>query len=77
MMYKGQAIQVLNDQLRSASSTSDEAIAGVVHLMLDEWYWGHVDDLQAHLRGLTEMVRLRGGFNDLGPHGLISKLAIR
>jgi hypothetical protein len=76
MAHKGQAIRMLNDHLRSSKSTSDEAIIGVLQLILDEWYWGETHDLQAHLRGLREMIRLRGGFRNLGMHGLLTKLAI-
>ena len=76
MAHKGQAIRMLNDHLRSKSSTSDEAITAVIQLILDEWYWGETGDLRAHLRGLREMIRLRGGLRNLGMHGMISKLAL-
>jgi hypothetical protein len=76
MSYKGESIQLLNDHLRSKSAPSDEAVVAVVQLILDEWCWGETDDLQAHLCGLAEMIRLRDGFRNLGLHGLISKLAI-
>ncbi|KAK4209202.1 oleate activated transcription factor 3 [Rhypophila decipiens] len=76
MAHKGHAIKLLNEHLRSRSSTSDEGIAGVVQLIVNEWYWGDPNDLRAHLRGLREMIKLRGGFRTLGLHGLISKLAI-
>lgn len=74
---KGYTIRMLNDLLRSEhSGTSDEVIAGITHLLSDEWFWGARDDLQAHLRGLRELVRIRGGFNTLGLGGLLSKTAI-
>ncbi|KAM7199505.1 oleate activated transcription factor 3 [Naviculisporaceae sp. PSN 640] len=76
MAHKGHAIKLLNEHLRSRASTSDEGIAGVVQLIVNEWYWGDTNDLRAHLRGLREMIKLRGGFRTLGLHGLISKLAI-
>ncbi|KAL1881449.1 hypothetical protein VTK73DRAFT_3734 [Phialemonium thermophilum] len=76
MAHKGQAIRLLNDHLRSEFPSSDEAIAAVIQLIVNEWYWGDTTDLRAHLRGLHEMVRLRGGFQNLGLEGLISKLAI-
>jgi hypothetical protein len=76
MAHKGQAIRMLNDHLRSKSSTSDEAITAVIQLIMDEWYWGETGDLRAHLRGLREMIRLRGGLRNLGMNGMISKLAI-
>lgn len=76
MAHKGQAIGLLNEHIHSQSCLSDEAIAGITQLILDEWYWGETNDLRAHLRGLREMIRLRGGFRSLGLHGLISKMAI-
>jgi hypothetical protein len=75
---KGRAIHMLNEHLRSQPmQTSDAAVAGVVQLIVDEWYWGETADLNAHLRGLREMIRLRGGFHNLGMHGLLAKLVIR
>lgn len=74
--YKCRAIEMLKDHLQSTGSTTDEAIAGVMQVMLNEWYWGNTDDLRAHLTGLREMVRLRGGFATLGLGGLLAKLVI-
>ena len=76
MSHKGQAIRMLNDHLRSKSSTSDEAITAVIQLIMDEWYWGDTGDLRAHLRGLREMIRLRGGLRSLGLNGMVAKLAV-
>ncbi|EOO03543.1 hypothetical protein UCRPA7_970 [Phaeoacremonium minimum UCRPA7] len=76
MSHKGLAIRMLNEHLRSKSSTTDVAISAVTQLILDEWYWGEASDLRAHLRGLREMIRLRGGFRNLGMDGIIAKLVI-
>ncbi|TLS28232.1 hypothetical protein PpBr36_01535 [Pyricularia pennisetigena] len=78
MAHKGLAIRMLNELLRSTSdSTSDEAIAAVVQMILGEWYWGDSsNDLQAHLRGLREMIRLRGGIHNLGMEGFVGKLVV-
>ncbi|KAK0745415.1 hypothetical protein B0T21DRAFT_381415 [Apiosordaria backusii] len=76
MAHKGQVIELMNMQLSSQLPTSDEGITGVIQLVLNEWHWGNEPDLRAHLRGLREMIRIRGGFRTLGLHGLISKLAI-
>lgn len=76
MGYKNQAISMLNEHLWSDSCSSDETIAAHTQLILNEWYWGAAGDLGAHLRGLREMVRVRGGFRSLGLHGLIAKMAI-
>lgn len=76
MSHKCRAIRMLNEHLQVRGSTTDEAIASVMQLMLNEWYWGDADDLMAHLSGLREMVRLRGGFANLGLGGLLAKLVI-
>lgn len=53
---------MLNEMLRSEeNSTRDETIAAVVYLTTNEWYWGINDNVQAHLRGLRQLVDLRGG----------------
>jgi hypothetical protein len=36
--HKGHVIKLLNEHIRSQLSTSDEAIAGVVQLVVVEWY---------------------------------------
>lgn len=77
MAYKGKAIHMLNENLRSQQHQTDDAvIAGVIQLILDEWYWGDTDDLKAHMRGLREMIRIRGGFQYLGMDGLLAKMVI-
>lgn len=85
--HKGRAIDMLDTQLHGGSaasgeggpaptSTSDDAITAVIQLVMDEWYWGQTQNLHAHLRGLREMIRLRGGLRNLGMDGLVSKLAM-
>ncbi|KAK0670581.1 hypothetical protein QBC41DRAFT_221525 [Cercophora samala] len=76
MAQKSQVFELVNMHLSSQLSTSDEGITGVIQLVLNEWHWGNDGDLRAHLSGLREMIRVRGGFRTLGLHGLISKLAI-
>lgn len=76
MTRKGDAICMLETHLRTMGSTTDEAIAGVMQLILNEWYWGGRKELEAHLGGLREMVRSRGGLANLGLSGLLAKLII-
>ncbi|KAK4104345.1 hypothetical protein N658DRAFT_466451 [Parathielavia hyrcaniae] len=78
MAHKGHVIKLLNEHIRSQLSAGDEIIAGVVQLAVAEWYvlWGNTYDLRAHLCGLRDMIKCRGGIRTLGLHGLISKLAI-
>lgn len=76
MMRKGAAIHMLKTHLRTTGSTTDEAIAGVTQLILNEWHWGDRKELEAHFGGLREMVRSRGGLSNLGLGGLLSKLVM-
>lgn len=76
MGHKGFAIKLLNDHIRSRSPPTDEGITGVIQLVVDEWLWGDPRNLHTHLRGLRELIRIKGGFRYLGLHGLIGKLAI-
>lgn len=78
MAHKGKAIRMLNESLRSQThQTGDAAIAGVVQLIVDEWYWGETHDLHMHMMGLKDMIRIRGGFQNLGMDGLLAKMVIR
>ncbi|KAF4625310.1 hypothetical protein G7Y89_g12856 [Cudoniella acicularis] len=62
LAIKHKSIQMLNEMLRDKEqSTCDEALAAVVYFVTSEWYWGTNESLKAHFRGLTDMVRLRGG----------------
>ena len=66
LRHKLKSISLLNETLRDPEkSTCDEAIASVVYLTTNEWYWGFRQNVQAHLSGLKEMVRLRGGIGAL------------
>lgn len=73
---KVRAIGMLHEQLQTHGSTTDEAISCVMQLMLNEWYWGNMDDLKAHSRGLRDMVREKGDIGKVGLGGLLAKLVI-
>lgn len=77
MMHKGRVYHMLNEQLQhEATMTSDTSILGVAQMVIDSWYWGATADLKAHIRGLKQMIRLRGGLDKLGLHGFLSKTVI-
>lgn len=74
---RGIVYQSLNENLRSSrAQTTDAAILAVAEMVLDEWYWGGTQDLHAHMSGLRTMISMRGGLQDLGMHGLISKMVL-
>jgi hypothetical protein len=55
------------------TSTCNEAITGVTYLLVNEWCWSNSETVQIHIRGLKEMVRLRGGLDDPGKTGHLRK----
>lgn len=64
--YKLKAIGMLNELLRSKDTClSTEAMTAVNYLTTNEWYWSNFENVQAHLKGLKEIVRLRGGLGAL------------
>ena len=66
LRHKLKSISLLNETLRDPElSTTDEALASVVYLTTNEWYWGFRQNVLAHKTGLKEMVRLRGGIDAL------------
>ena len=75
--YKLKIISLLNGMLRNKeTATSDEAVAAVCYLITNEWYWSNYENVQAHFKGLREMVRLRGGIGDLRMNGFLRKMII-
>jgi hypothetical protein len=41
-----------------------------------EWYWSEFDVIEKHLKGLVEMVRLRGGLGELGLHEFLKRMIL-
>lgn len=76
MVHKYRAIRMLNEHIQTQHLATDEAIAAVMQMLLNEWYWGDMSDLAAHLSGLKEMIRLRGGYRNLGLGGLLARLVM-
>lgn len=75
--FRGIVYQSLNERLRLPDTqTSDAATLAVAEMALMEWYWGSTQEVHAHLQGLRTMVQLRGGIQDLGMHGYISKMIL-
>jgi hypothetical protein len=78
LRYKVKSIELLNEMLgNEESATSPEAIAGVLYLMVNEWYWCNRDIVQSHMVGLKEMIRLRGGLHKLGLSGFVRKMVLQ
>lgn len=75
--YKGGVHRMLNDHLSAPKTQiSDVAIMGASQMVMDSWYWGTTDELMAHMAGLKTMVKMRGGFQDMGMQGFLAKTAL-
>lgn len=78
LRYKVKSIELLNEMLGDKTrATSTEAIAGVIFLLVNEWYWSNHEVVQRHMKGLEEMIRLRGGLDDLGISGFLRRMVIQ
>ncbi|KAH8752443.1 hypothetical protein F5882DRAFT_524557 [Hyaloscypha sp. PMI_1271] len=63
---KVEIIKIINEYLKtSRAAVSDEAIAAVNHLLTNEWYYGDKNSQIAHMQGLQQMLRLRGGLEGM------------
>lgn len=75
--YKVKIINMLNELLSNKeTATSIEAIVVVVYLMTNEWYWSNYDSAQAHMKGLRDMVRLRGGLDGMGMGEFVKRMIL-
>lgn len=66
ILLKGEIIARINEFItKDFNKTYQEAIQSVLHIALLEYYWGDAASVKAHINGLKEMVRLRGGIQSL------------
>jgi hypothetical protein len=69
LSYKVKIINMLNSMLNDREkATSDEAMTAVISLIIREWYERNSEGALQHMRGLNEMMRLRGGLHIWGMH---------
>lgn len=68
-------ISVINGYLRKKKmkEVDTDAVAAVFYLAMNEWYWGDDGSFWAHMKGLKEIIRLRGGFDSMEPDSLLRK----
>jgi Fungal specific transcription factor domain len=74
LYHKTEAIHIVNQRMALASSKvmSDETLAAVAILITCQTRQGDYDEMKIHLRGLLELVGLRGGLQTLGMRGLLA-----
>jgi hypothetical protein len=55
---------------------SDGVIEAVVKLVMADLCYGEIQDVEVHIHGAREMVRLRGGLAALGRNGTLGKMVL-
>lgn len=66
LYHKTEAIRLVNQRMAEASKTlTDETLAAVCILVTVQKSLGECDEMKIHLRGLLQMVRIRGGLESL------------
>ncbi|MCJ1403316.1 hypothetical protein MMC11_006539 [Xylographa trunciseda] len=78
-IWKHQTISItlINERLGNENeATTDATIAAVACLASGENSFGTPKSANVHMSGLEEMIRLRGGLQNLGMQGLLNKLVI-
>ncbi|KAL2070298.1 hypothetical protein VTL71DRAFT_13324 [Oculimacula yallundae] len=74
---KGDLIVRINEHIRGHSNgISDDSIAAVMLLALNESIYSDQKSTMAHMRGLRDMIRTRGGINNIH-FGLLRKMILR
>ncbi|KAE9362790.1 hypothetical protein N431DRAFT_490268 [Stipitochalara longipes BDJ] len=80
LSYKLAAIRLLKEKLQSKKGLDEqignEAICAVAILVSMEWYWSEFEVIEKHLKGLVEMIRLRGGLGELGLHEFLKRMIL-
>lgn len=53
--------------------TTDVTILTITQTIIDSWYWAGSEGIDAHVEGLKRIITLRGGLQNLGLQGFLSK----
>ncbi|KAH6662300.1 hypothetical protein B0J14DRAFT_308034 [Halenospora varia] len=66
LAIRGRILSLLNQHLKhDHKNVYVEAIHAVIHLVQLEWNWGEHANMWAHMKGIKEMIRLQGGFENI------------
>jgi hypothetical protein len=63
--HLNQAVRLTNQRLRTSEAVSDSSLAVVNFLVVQELLREEKSGAEVHLRGLQQMVKLRGGLSQL------------
>lgn len=78
ILYKSAVHRMINEHIQNSRTKplSNEAIMGTAQMVMDSWYWGTTTEMRAHMDGLRQMVKIRGGPQTLGLQGFIAKTVL-
>lgn len=77
LTLRGKAIAAINDALADPQrSSSDSTLSAVMKMASYEAIFGEEKFFHAHMNGLQQMVRLRGGLPELGMDGLLERIVL-
>ncbi|TKX19793.1 fungal specific transcription factor domain-containing protein 60 [Elsinoe australis] len=77
MHLKGKALAAINEALSDPKrATNDATVAGILKMASYEAAFGNTDFFHSHMNGLEQIIRMRGGFDNLGWDGLLERMII-
>lgn len=77
LKYKVKIISMLNEMLtRQSTAVSVEAVVVVIYMMTNEWCWSNYGSAQAHMQGLKQMVKMRGGIEKFGMGDFVRQMIL-
>ncbi|KAE9371382.1 hypothetical protein N431DRAFT_558921 [Stipitochalara longipes BDJ] len=72
LWFKAETIRAANEKMNDpAEAASDEMIMVALILLVFNVGGGNTEEFEIHLRGINEMVKLRGGMQGLGMRGMV------
>jgi hypothetical protein len=73
LYHKTETIRVINERMRNAADVlTDESLGAIALLITSQTCQGDYNEMNIHMRGLFQLVNMRGGLGNLGMSGLLA-----
>ncbi|KAE9374865.1 hypothetical protein N431DRAFT_438260 [Stipitochalara longipes BDJ] len=73
LYHKTETIRVINERLRNTTEVlTDESLGAIALLITSQTCQGDYNEMNIHMRGLSQLVNMRGGLGHLGMNGLLA-----
>lgn len=74
---RAHALYALHGAVENSShEVGDPVIVAIVIMATYEVIYGQLESYHAHIQGLIQIIRLRGGVADLGPNDIFQRLVV-